>query len=59
MDKKSFIISLVALAVAVGTCVYSVIATTSTGKKATVTKTENGESSAEPIEIAEGSIVYF
>ena len=58
MDKKSFIISLVALAVAVGTCVYSVIAIPSSSKKATAGKAESGEST-EAIEIAEGSVVYF
>lgn len=58
MDKKSFIISLVALAVAVGTCVYSVIAIPSSRKKATAGKAESGEST-EAIEIAEGSVVYF
>ena len=58
MDKKSFIISLVALAVAVGTCVYSVIAIPYSSKKATAGKAESGEST-EAIEIAEGSVVYF
>ncbi len=58
MDKKSLIISVVALVLALGFGIYSIVAINFCGKPATV-KSGEAAASAEPIEIAEGSIVYF
>ena len=58
MDKKSLIISIVALVIAVGACAYTVIATCPSCKKSAA---KSGDETREEatIEIAEGSIVYF
>ena len=58
MDKKSLIISIVALVVAVGACAYTVIATCPSCKKSAA-KSGNEAREVEAVEIAEGSIVYF
>ena len=58
MDKKTLIISIVALVIAVGACAYTVIATCPSCKKSAA---KSGDETREEatIEIAEGSIVYF
>ena len=58
MDKKSLIISIVALVIAVGACAYTIIATCPSCKKSDAKSGEEGRET-EAIEIAEGSIVYF
>ncbi len=60
MDKKSLIISIVALVIAVGACAYTVIATCPSCKnKKEAAKSSDEARETETIEIAEGSIVYF
>ena len=58
MDKKSLIISIVALVIAVGACAYTIFATCPSCKKSAAKSGEEGRET-EAIEIAEGSIVYF
>ena len=58
MDKKSLIISIVALVIAVGACAYTVFATCPSCKKSAAKSGEEARE-METIEIAEGSIVYF
>ena len=56
MDKKTLIISIVALVVALGACVCSIVALSS--DKASKAKSGDADSS-DAIELAEGSFVYF
>ena len=58
MDKKSLIISIVALVIAVGACAYTIFATCPSCKKSAAKSGEEARE-METIEIAEGSIVYF
>ena len=58
MDKKSLIISIVALVIAVGACAYTIFATCPSCKKSAAKSGEEARET-EAIEIAEGSIVYF
>ena len=58
MDKKSLIISIVALVIAVGACAYTIFATCPSCKKSADKSGEEARET-ETIEIAEGSIVYF
>ncbi len=58
MDKKSLIISIVALVIAVGACAYTIFATCPSCKKSAAKSGEEARET-ETIEIAEGSIVYF
>lgn len=64
MDKKSLIISITALVIALGACTYTIVAQSSNKKSSRFTSKkastgEDGSASSEPIEIAKGSIVYF
>ena len=59
MDKKSLIISIVALVLALCSGIYSIVAVNHCNGKTVAAKSGEESASGEPIEIAEGSIVYF
>lgn len=59
MDKKSLIISIVALVLALCSGIYSIVAVNHCNGKPVAARSGEESASGEPIEIAEGSIVYF
>lgn len=59
MDKKSLIISIVALVLALCSGIYSLVANNHCKGKTVAAKSSEEAASGEVIEIAEGSIVYF